>query len=405
MPVYEYKALDGRGKGVSGIVDADSLVSARQKLRADGLFPTNLKTGGVPAKNEKRSFRLSFARVRPAEIGVMTRQLATLLAAGFQLVAAIEALLPTVGNMAFRKILAQVKDAILEGQPFSDALARFPRVFSTFYINLIRAGESSGTLEIVMERLADLSENRLALVQRIRSALIYPILMLLVGTGVLVLLVAFVLPNITSIFTEMNQTLPLPTRVLIGASAFFQQYWWIIFLVVVLLAFLVVTGLKSERGKKAADALLLRLPLVGSLVRYMAAARFAGTLGSLLENGVSMLVALEIVKKVIGNRTVEHMIEKAADAVEKGRNMSEVLRENNIFPHLAVQMIQVGEQSGKLETMLGKVSETFERDVESRLLGLTSLIEPVMILLLGGVIGYIVLSVCLPIFEMNQLVF
>jgi len=407
MPVYEYTALDVRGKNVKGIVDADSAVTARHKLRGSRIFPVSLKEVTDQAKQKDSgtpSLSQAFTRVRAAEVAMMTRQLATLLSAGFPLVGAIDTLLVQTKSHAFKKVLARIKDALVEGSSFADALALYPTVFSSLYINMVRAGETSGTLEIILERLAEIQERQLALNSRIRAALAYPVLMAFVGAAVLLLLLTFIVPNITSIFQEMNQALPLPTRVLISVSSFLKSYWW---LAVGLAAggFIALRMAKrTRRGKYTLDRIKLNMPGGEAITKKLAAARFSRTLGSLLENGVSMMPSLAIVKNVVGNLVIADAIESAASDVEKGKPLGDSLSGFDAFPPLAVQMIQVGEQSGELEKMLIKIADVYENEVESKVLQMTQLLEPVMILVMAVIVGFIVISICLPIFEMNQLI-
>ncbi len=407
MPVYEYTALNIKGKTTSGVIDAESPMVARQKLRAANTFPVYIKeVHDTAVKKESRSFSVvrHFQRVRPAEVSVMTRQLATLVAAGFPLVSAIDALIPQTGTQTFKKILAKIKDSIVEGNSFAQSLSLFPATFSTLYVNMVRAGETSGALEVVLERLADISEKQQALKHRIRSALAYPLFMTLFGALVLFFLLTFIVPSITSIFNDMEQTLPAPTLFLIGASNFFKSYWWgiILFLAAILLA---LRGIKkTAKGVYFFDKAKLFLPMAGLLAKKLAVARFSRTLGSLLENGVSMLPSLGIVKNIVGNVLISDVIEEAAKDVEKGRGLGAALAGSNIFPSLSIQMVQVGEQSGELEAMLNKIADVYENEVETSITTMTSLLEPVMILIMGMVVGFIVLSICLPIFEMNQLV-
>jgi len=407
MPVYEYKALTSKGKTTSGIVDADSPLIARQKIRASRVFPISItEIHDTPAKKEPRSFSIAhhIQGVRSSEISVMTRQLATLISAGFPLVSAIDSLIPQTQSNPLKRQLAKIKDSIVEGNSFTRSLSLYPRSFSNLYVNMVHAGESSGTLEIVLERLADTTEKQQALKQRIRTALAYPIFMTLIGALVLFLLLTFIVPGITSIFADMNQTLPAPTLLLIHTSSFFKKYWWLILVTGagMLLAFRAT--LKTVKGQYALDKTILKVPGFGLLARKLAVARFARTLSSLLENGVSMLTALDIVKNIVGNRLLADAVEDAAKEVGQGRALGTSLAGSKVFPDIAIQMIQVGEQSGQLETMLNKITDVFEREVESSIMGITSLIEPLMILIMGIAVGFIVLSICLPIFEMNQLV-
>lgn len=407
MPVYEYKALTLRGKTTSGIIDAESPLIARQKIRALKVFPVSVReVHDAPAKKGARLFSVAsrFQQVRSSEVSVMTRQLATLIGAGFPLVAAIDILIPQTRSKVFKRQLAKIKDTIVEGNSFSRALSLFPRTFSSLYINMVHAGETSGTLEIVLDRLADISEKHQAMKNRIRAAMAYPILMTFIGAVVLFLLLTFVVPSITSIFEDMNQTLPAPTLVLINTSEFLKSYWGLFLVLAILILVVLQSVKKTARGRFFFDKTVLRLPGFGLLATKIAVARFARTLGSLLENGVVMLTALEIVKNIVGNETIAQTIENAALAVGKGQALAASLAEDRIFPDLPIQMIQVGEQSGQLENMLKKIADVFEGEVESSVMSLTSLLEPLLILMMAVVVGFIVISICLPIFEMNQLV-
>ena len=407
MPVFEYTALDNKGKSTSGIIDAEGAQAARQKLRTSGIFPVSIKEAQeAQPKKESGTFSLSsrFSRTRPVEVAMMTRQLATLVGAGFPLVSALDALVPQTKSHGFKKILAQIKNLIVEGNSFARALSNYPGQFSSLYVNMVRAGETSGTLEIVLERLADLTEKQQALKNRIQTALAYPIFMMIIGTAVLFILLIYIVPSITSIFTDMNQVLPTPTRILIFLSDFFKSYWWSIFIIIAVVAVFFNRAKKTEKGRFWIDKTVLMLPGVGILVKKLAVARFARTLGSLLENGVSMLIALDIVKNIAGNRLIADSVETAAIEVGKGQGVGAALSGSGIFPLLSIQMIQVGEQSGQLETMLTKISDVFENEVETTIMRLTSYLEPVMILVMGTIVAFIVLSICLPIFEMNQLI-
>ena len=408
MPVYEYASLDEKGKTKTGIIDAESALAARQKIRGLGNYPVSVKEieDIVTRKQTARSFSVSryFTRVKAGDTAMMTRQLATLLSAGLPLVTAIDTLIPQTKSHSFKAMLARIKDAIVEGNSFASALYMYPNVFSSLYTNMVRAGESSGTLEIVLNRLADITENQQALKQRIQSAMTYPILMTLIGISVLLFLLTNVVPQITTIFEDMGRTLPTPTIILIGTSRFMQSWWWAFILVAVATVIFLRQLKRTAKGKYYWDRTKLKLPLFGNISRKLAISRFSRTLGSLLENGVSMLTALDIVKNISDNSLITQAVEEAAEQVSKGQSLAASISGSDIFPNLPLQMIQVGEQSGELETMLGKVSDIYEREVELNILSLTSLMEPVMILLMAVAVGFIMLSICLPIFEMSQLV-
>ena len=407
MPVYEYTALDIKGKTISGIIDADSSRTARQKLRTSKIFPVSIEEVHDTSKIKTKksfSFKDSFSRVRPYEISMMTNQLATLLGAGLPLVSAMDALISQIRSQAFKKMMAKIKDSIVEGNSFARSLSLFPGTFSSLYINMVKAGETSGALDIVLERLADITEKQEALKNRIRAAMAYPVLMSLIGMLVLFFLLTFIVPNITSIFSEMNQTLPAPTLFLIKISGIFKNYWWMIFIVLTVILFALNSARKTVKGRYFFDKTKLLLPRFGILSKKIAVARFSRTLGSLLDNGVPMLSSLEIVKNIVDNALISDAIEAASKEVGRGQGLGPALAGTKMFPDLTIQMILVGEQSGKLEAMLDKIADVFENEVENSIMSMTSLLEPVMILIMAVIVGFIVLSICLPIFEMSTLV-
>jgi general secretion pathway protein F len=407
MPVFEYTALDSKGRSTSGIIDADGIQAARQKLRSSGKFPVAIhETQETQTQKNRRRFNFSdwFSRVKPSHVAMTTRQLATLIGAGFPLVSALDALLPQTPSFALKRTLARVKDLVVEGNSLAHALSQFPGIFPPIYVNMVRAGETSGTLEIVLERLADITEKQQALANRIKASLAYPIFMLFFGALVLFILLTYIVPTITSIFTDMRQVLPTPTRLLIALSNFLQDYWWVILAIAAAGAICFRQFRRTPTGRRWFDSTLLKIPGFGNLARKLAVARFSRTLGSLLENGVTMLVALDIVRNIVGNVLLADTVAQASDEVSKGKALYLALSEGQVFPMLSIQMIQVGEQSGELEKMLYKIADVFENEVETTILRLTSYLEPVMILVMGCAVGFIVLSICLPIFEMNQLI-
>jgi general secretion pathway protein F len=408
MPVYEYMALDAGGRRKKGIIDAGSIAAARQKLRDRAVFPVVIaEAADRPPESAVAgvgAIRL-FRKVGLREIASMTRQLATLLGAGMPLVPALSVLVAQIRHPALRTILARIRDEINEGSSLTQSMANFPEVFPPFYINMVRAGEASGSVNIVLERLADFNESQQTLRMKIRTALAYPVFMFFVGGGVLFFLITFVVPNITHIFGEMRQTLPWITVFLIVVSDFFKTFWWIIGLALMAGLFLFRYGiLKTDRGRHLWDRFRLGAPFFGEINRQLAVARFSRTLGTLLQSGVPLLTALEIAKNVIDNTVIAAEIQQATREVEEGQNLSVPLARNSFFPPIAVEMISVGEQSGNLEAMLFRIAQSYEKEGEVSILLLTSLLEPAMILLLGTVVGFVVVSVLLPIFEMNQLV-
>lgn len=406
MPVYEYKALNSAGKNVKGIIDAESEAQARTKLRSSGKYPVSIRQSKAKGAGfGKKSGGIGlFDRVKSEEVHVMTRQLATLLGAGIPLVQSLSSLVDQTGNPAFKRVIAQVREKVNEGETLTRALSDHPKLFSTIYLNMIRAGEASGTLDVVLERLADFGEKQQALQSRLQAALIYPLFMAVIGAAILFVLVTYVVPNITSVFSEMGRVLPWPTRFLIELSDFLKQFWWVVVALFVLLIFALRYFVSLPAGRSLWDLIKLKAPVIGPVVRKVLLARFASTLGSLLNSSVGLMTSMEIVKTLINNVQVAAVIDEAMDHVEKGKSMTVALSNSPWFPPMFVQMISVGEQSGNLEGMLEKVSTSYERDVEVAILGMTSLIEPIMIVFMGAAVGFVVLSILLPIFEMNQMV-
>lgn len=408
MSVYEYKALNKKGKKTAGIVDADSESRARQKLMDQSIFPFSLTRIDDEQKGDStKGLRLPvqlFSRIRSSDIAVMTRLLSSLLSAGFPLVKAVAVVGEQARSKALFRVLSRVRDSIEQGQSFAQALSVFPHVFSSVYVNMVAAGESSGTLEIVLERLADFSEAQEETRKKIWASLAYPMVMSLIGFVVVVILMAYIVPGITAIFSDMNQALPLPTLILISVSDFFVAFWWAV-LLLPLAAWGILYGVRqSPKGLRVTDRMLLHLPVAGGLVQKLAAARVSRTLGALLGHGVPLMTALGITRNVAGNQVISDLIREASQKVEKGGELGAALDDSRVFPKLAVQMIRIGEKSGELEKMLEKSAEIHEKDIQSAVTAGTALIEPLVILVLGVVVGLIIMAICLPIVEINQLV-
>lgn len=407
MPVYEYTALDGAGKKLKGIIDADSQAAARQKIRHAGNYPVDIRESEPASrkKSERKTFSLpSLQRIRQQEVHAATRQLATLLGAGIPLVPALNGLIEQTANQTLKKIIAQLKDSVNEGNSFSAALAEHPRLFSRIYVNMVKSGEASGSLDVVLEQLAEFGENQQAMKSRISVALIYPVILSLVGVVILFLLLTIVVPNITKVFEESQEALPLPTIILIKLSGFLGSYWWLMVLALAGVLLALRFAIQLPRGRRVWDRLKLTLPLFGDLNVKIASARVGRSLGSLLQSGVPLVTSLKIVRNIFNNVLLADVIDAATEELEKGGSLSKTLRGSRWFMPMMVQMIAVGEQSGTLEAMLFKVADNYEKEVETKIKALTSLIEPFMILFMGVMMLFIVLSILLPIFEMNQLI-
>lgn len=413
MAVYEYIALDTAGKSRKGILDADSLEAATQKLRSLGLYPSRLaETAAVPRAGGRKLGLLAqlrgrlkglFQRVSKRDLTYATRQMSILLNAGLPLESCLSAVIEQSEGTALHRVMAQVRERIKEGSSFAAALQEHPRVFNETYTTMIAAGEASGTLEIVMGGLADFAEQQMELSRKIQSVLAYPLLMLIVGIGVVFFLMVYVIPKVTEIFVDMKQTLPLPTIILINISTFVQTYWMFMPFMLLALWFGFKRYLKTRSGRMRMHKLALTLPVVGPLVHSIAIARFSRTLGTLVKNGVPLLKAMAIVRTVAGNVVLRQAVDEVSQEVSEGQGLSKPLAKRKIFPPTMVRMVSAGEQSGSLDEMLLRLSDLTESEVASRLTVLTSLIEPLMILFLGVVVGFVVLSVLLPIFEMSSL--
>ncbi|TFG92938.1 MAG: type II secretion system protein GspF [Syntrophobacterales bacterium] len=408
MPVYEYDALSIKGKKLRGIIDAESTLAARQKLREGDLFPIDLRETSSEEKQgapHRKTVGNPFTRVSQRDISIMTRQLATLLGAGIPLVNSLVSIVSQTVNTQLKKTLAQIKEGVNEGNSLAQSFSRYPRTFSPFYINMIRAGEASGTLDIVLERLADFNENQQALRGRVKAALAYPLFMFLIGSIVLLFLTTFIVPKITTIFNEVHQTLPGITVFLISFSGFLRSFW----LILLLIGIAVYAGLSyairsTRKGRYLWDTIKIRMPLIGPMIQKMAMARLSQTLATLLRSGVPLLTALSIAKNVAANNLIADAIDEAARDVEEGQNLSTALAKSTLFPPFALQMIAMGEQSGTLEQMLYKIASSYETEVESGIMLMTSMLEPIMILVMGLFVGIIIIAILLPIFEMNQLI-
>ena len=404
MPVYEYRGLSAEGKKIRGIIDAASPRIARTKLRAMQIFPVDLREELQRPHITEDPLTKLFQRVRPQDVSIITRQLSTLLEAGTPLVSALDAIIEQTDNHALKRVIAQVREEIKEGRSFADALEKHRKAFSDLYVNMIRAGEESGALEGVLLRLADFTENQIRLKNRIRAALAYPLFMTIIGAGVMIFLLTFVIPTVTQVFQEMGHTLPLPTRILMAVSNLFSGYWWAILLGFILVMVGIRKYLQSPKGALRWDGVKLQLPLFGGIILRGAVARFARTLATLLQGGLPILNSLEIVKTVVNNQLLAQAIEETKVEVREGGDIASTLKRSGLFPAIVTHMIATGEASGNLEKMLTKVADAYEAEVETKVTALTSILEPVIILAMGLVVGFIVISILLPIFEMNQLV-
>ena len=410
MPVFEYKGFDAAGKIAKGSRDADSAKALRTILKREGILATEVKESGKEAAANKDAGvlgkQVSFTflqRVSAEDIGITTRQLATLLQAGVPMVDSLNALIDQNESAALKRILSQVKSDVNEGTSLADALAKH-KSFDHIFVNMVRAGESSGTLDVVLERLADFKEGQAKIQGEIIGALMYPMIMVFVGLVNITIMFTVVVPRITRIFEHAKVQLPWMTRLLIFASSTARDYWWLIFIVIGGTVWLFRRWKRSPKGSAQWDAIVLKLPIFGSVVRMIAVARFARTLGTLLSSGVSLLVSLDIVRNVVANARLAHAIEVARDAIREGEEIAPPLKRSGEFPPMLIHMIAIGEKSGQLEGMLTRVAGAYEQRVDVRLKSLMSLLSPLLILVMGGAVGFIVFSILTPILQMNTLI-
>lgn len=415
MPVFEYRGLNSAGKQIKGLLEADSPKTLRSKLRADGVFLTDVLaqaegsrgavSRGANAAQVARDIdlrKLGRGRVNTDDVAIFTRQLSTLLGAGVTLVESLTALVDQVEKERFKRALSDIKQRVNEGSSLADALGQHPKIFPNIYVNMVRAGEASGALDAVLTRLADFTENQARLQQKILSTMLYPAIMMVVGGGILVALMVFVVPKVTKIFETMKATLPLSTRILIATSNFFQNWWFVAVPVMALGVWLFMRWTKSPKGKPKWDRFVLKAPIVGSLVRLLSISRFARTLSTLLKSGVPLLAAMDIVKAIMTNTVLAEVVEKARDSIREGESIATPLKRSGEFPPLVYHMVAIGERSGQLEDMLTNVADNYETQVNVRIGALTSLLEPLLIVVMGAVIAFVALSILLPILQVNS---
>jgi general secretion pathway protein F len=408
LAVFEYRGIQvATGKAIKGYRDAENARALRQLLRRDGVLLTaaNEENEQKEAKDRKKLDPLAvFRRPRTADVAVMTRQLATLVRAGVPLLESIAALTDQVENEQLIKVLRSVRENLNEGTSFAKSLEQHPKVFPSLYVNMVAAGEASGTLEAVLERLADFMEGQTRLRGKVTGALAYPVLMAVVGALMVSVMMVGVVPKVTSVFDNLGQTLPWYTRLLIFVSDTLASYWWLIAGLITLAVVLFQRWKKTPEGRMRWDTFRLKAPIFGRLTLLVAVARFSRTLSTLLASGVQLLQAMEIGRHVLENARLQAVITEAIGSIRGGQSIAEPLRRSGAFPPMVTHMIAIGEKSGQLEAMLENVSRAYEADVETRVQTLTSLLEPMMIVLLGGVVGFIALAILMPLIQMNQLV-
>ena len=397
MPAYVWKGVNRKGKKKKGEMEADSENVARLMLRRQGIEPSKIKP---KPKDVFENVKFLQPKVTEKDIVVMTRQFATMIDAGLPLVQCLDILYSQQDNRTFRKILKNIKEDVEEGSTFADALKQHPEAFDDLFVNLVAAGEIGGILDIILNRLAAYIEKASKLKKKVKGAMTYPIVVMVIAVMVVAVILIFVIPVFQSMFADFGKALPVPTQIVVAISDFVKGY--VIYMIVgmALLVFLFRRFYKTDKGEALIDNLVLKLPVFGMLIRKVAVAKFTRTLGTMISSGVPILDSLEIVAATAGNRTIEEAIRETRQSISEGRTIAEPLADSEVFPSMVVQMISVGEATGALDTMLSKIADFYDDEVDVAVEALTSMLEPFMMVFLGGTIGGLVVSMYLPIFQM-----
>ena len=406
MPLYEYQGIRKTdGRTVKGARDAESEKAARAALKRDGILITEIaEKGRGKARGEVDLKRMLFKRVKRMDISLTTRQLATLTGSGISLVESLTAVIDQSDKPDLKSALINVRDQVNEGTSLSDAFAQPPKYFDNLYCNMVNAGEQSGTLEQVLARLADFIEAQNRLRSKVQAAMAYPVLMLIIGTLIVGVMMVVVVPKVTSIFENFGRELPWYTQLLIFSSDLLRNYWWALLGVAVILVVAFNRWKKTEKGQYDWHRVVLAAPIFGGLALMISISRFAKTLSTLLASGVPLLVAMDITKGVLGNAVLEKVVVEAAGSIREGESIAGPLEASGRFPPIVTHMISVGERSGQLEQMLENVAGAYDSQVETNISTLTSLLEPLMIVVMGAASGSIALSILMPLIKMNEFI-
>jgi len=405
MDTFRYEATTREGNIVNDTIEAANERAAIDRIQDMGYFPLKVKRAVDQEGALSRFLSTIQGRVREKDIMTFTYQLGVLLEAGFTLDRSLSILADLTEKPKLKELLNDLMSQVRSGKSFSEALAKFPSVFPIFFVNMMKAGEAGGFIEDTITRMAVYLENSQALKEDVRSALIYPVLLSFVGGGAVIILLTFVVPQFSKIFTDMGETLPLPTVILMTISNVLINSWWLILLIVAAGIAAIKKYIKTEKGRRYWDKLKFSLPLFGKLYKEAAVSRFARTFGTLLSSGVPILNALQIVKGTLGSDKISEIIASVREATRKGRGIAEPLRNSEIFPPLAVHMVTVGEETGRLDEMLIKIADRFDSEVRTTVKRMLALLEPILILIMGIVVGFIVIAMLTAIFSINELPF
>lgn len=401
MAIYNYKGLDKTGSEVKGTINVEGLSAAKARVRSMGIMLTEIseQTSGTV----KKSAGITFGNtVSIGDLALMTRQLATLLRAKIQVVEAFSALVDQTENPTLKITLSEIRQKVNEGSSLAKALSDYPKIFDNVYVNMVDAGEASGTLEVVLLKLADFTEAQVKLRNKVKGAMTYPMIMMGAGGAMIGIIFVFVIPKLTKIFVSMKKELPLQTQICIWISNFLISYWWLVILGIIGGWMLFKRYISTENGRAKYDAIVLKIPLIGEIVTMVNVSRFCSTLATLLQSGVPILVSMKIVSNLISNVHMKKAIEESRSSVSEGASLTGPLVRSGLFPPMVTHMIKLGEKSGELEPMLQIVSENYEDQVNSKLAGLTSFLEPIMMIVMGLVVAFIIFSVVVPLIDLNN---
>lgn len=403
MPIFEYTGTDRVGNPVRSTVEADTAKNARLKVKKSGVVLLSLSEKDVAKKKGGGGLSLSGRSVNLQVLALTTRQFASLIRANIPLVEALTALIDQTEDLHLKGVLADVRQAVNEGTSLKNALAAHPKVFPPIFINMVESGEASGTLPLVLLRLAEFMEAQVRLRAKILSAMTYPLLMIGIGGMVVLLLFTFVIPKVANIFQSINKKLPWYTELIMNISFFVKDWWWLLGMMAVAGFLLFRKYISSPAGKAWWDALLLRMPLFGPVIRMIAMSRFASTMATLMNGGVPILTAMNIVKAVVNSVPIAEAITKAQANITEGQSVAEPLRRSGEFPNLLLHMIQIGERTGELPQMLELVSQNYEEQVNNRVERMTTLLQPLMLVVMGVLVGIIVMAIFVPLLELQQI--
>jgi general secretion pathway protein F len=402
-PIFDYKAISPEGKNLKGLVEAENAKAARQKLKKQSLMVTEIHEKNAAKPRSSGGVPFFGGRISINEIALMVRQLASLIKANIPLVEALNALVEQTDNERLKVILAQVRQDVNEGSSLAKAVASHPKVFDHIFVNMIEAGESSGTLSLVLLRLADLKEAQMRLRGKIITAATYPALMMFVAVAMMLGIFTFVIPKLAKVFESMNKPMPPVTKLMIGFSDVLVSYWYLFILAGFMGVWMFKRWVSTPKGKERWDTLSLKFPVFGPLIRMVAMTRFASTMSTLLASGVPILTAMTITRNLVGNIPISRAIENARSNITEGQSIAEPLRRSGEFPPMMIHMIAIGEKTGELPGMLTNVAETYEDQVNGKVEAMTSLLEPAMIILMGLMVGGIVMSVFLPLMDLSSI--